>query len=217
MDSQWRGAGGVSALEAMIYARSKALVTAPTAEPITLSDALAHLNVTHSEDNAYVSALITVAREYIEQVTNRALVNSTWKAFYDDFDTFALPMPASSVTHVKYYDDLGSAAVTVDSADYRTDLNALPALLYLAYGKSWPASALRPTSGVEIQFVAGYGAAGSAVPASIKHAMKLLIGHWYEHREDVALSDGRMPATAVGVPRAVDALLANHRAHGVIL
>lgn len=201
----------------MIYARSKVLVTGPAAEPVTVTEARAHLNITHAEDDAYISGLITVAREYCEQVCNRALVNSTWKAFYDDFATLALPLPASSITHLKYYDDIGSAAVTLATTEYQSDLNAIPGLIYLAYGKYWPTVNLRPTSGVEVQFVGGYGAAASAVPASIKHAMKLLIGHWYEHREDVALSDGRMPATAIGVPRAVDSLLANNRAYGVML
>jgi uncharacterized phiE125 gp8 family phage protein len=38
---------------------------------------------------------------------------------------------------------------------------------------------------VTIEFTAGYGAAASAVPAEIKQAMYLMIGHWYENRESV--------------------------------
>ena len=42
------------------------------------------------------------------------------------------------------------------------------------------------TNCVTVRFVAGYGAA-SAVPETVKAAIKLLVGHLYEHREAVTL------------------------------
>jgi len=43
---------------------------------------------------------------------------------------------------------------------------------------------LRPINGICIIFIAGYSTI-PAIPKSWKQAMLLLIGHLYEHREDV--------------------------------
>jgi uncharacterized phiE125 gp8 family phage protein len=32
---------------------------------------------------------------------------------------------------------------------------------------------------------AGYGASGTSVPAAIRHAILMLVGHWYESRSSV--------------------------------
>jgi uncharacterized phiE125 gp8 family phage protein len=45
------------------------------------------------------------------------------------------------------------------------------------------------------------------VPAALRQAMLLLIGHWYENRESVTFDNVAM------LPQAVDALLAPHRVH----
>jgi uncharacterized phiE125 gp8 family phage protein len=59
---------------------------------------------------------------------------------------------------------------------------------------------------VTVTYVAGYGPAGDDVPAAIRHAMLLLIGHWYEHRESVVVG-----GNPVQVPLAVQALLRPYR------
>ena len=42
-------------------------------EPITLDEAKAHLRVEFADDDAYISALITAAREYAEAFQNRLI------------------------------------------------------------------------------------------------------------------------------------------------
>ena len=49
-------------------------------------------------------------------------------------------------------------------------------------------------NGFEIAFIAGYGDAPPDVPAPIRHALKLLVAHWFEHREPVALGVARQSA-----------------------
>lgn len=44
-------------------------------EPITLAEAKAHLRVEHDADDAYISALITAARQYCEEFQNRFLAD----------------------------------------------------------------------------------------------------------------------------------------------
>ena len=55
---------------------------------------------------------------------------------------------------------------------------------------------------ITVRFVVGY----ATFPPSIKQAILLLIGLWYDNRE--AASDRPM----TNLPHAVEALLANHRA-----
>ena len=57
--------------------------------------------------------------------------------------------------------------------------------------------------------IAGYGAA-AAVPAAIKQAMLLLIGHWFANREAVNVGN-----IVTAMPLAVEALIAPYRRVGV--
>ncbi len=92
----------------------------------------------------------------------------------------------------------------MDPAEYVVDADSFPGAFYCAYGKTYP-----PTqniyNAVTVRFVAGYANAG-AVPQRIKQAMFLLIGHWYENRENSVVG------TIVNkLPDAVDALLQSAR------
>jgi len=80
--------------------------------------------------------------------------------------------------------------------------------LYLKYGQSWPGTTLRPHSGICVTFIAGYGDAGSNVPANIRQGLLLLIGHFYEHREEVITG-----VTAMQVPMAAEALICGEKAY----
>lgn len=43
-------------------------------EPITLSEAKAHLRITYSDEDSYIETLITAARQYAENYQNRVYV-----------------------------------------------------------------------------------------------------------------------------------------------
>ena len=44
-------------------------------EPITLAEAKSHLRVTFEDDDSYITALITAARQYAENYQNRVYVS----------------------------------------------------------------------------------------------------------------------------------------------
>ncbi len=181
--------------------------TAPATEPITTADAKSHLRVTISDDNDYIDGLVKAAREYVESITNRALITQTWKVFLPYFpagDAICLPLPPLiSITHLKYTDSDGDTS-TVDASTYHTEVNGdQQGRLVRAYGESWPSATLKTSNPVEVQFDAGYGDA-DAVPTPIIQAMKLLIWHWYENRS--ALNERRIASKPLAF--AVDALLA---------
>lgn len=59
------------------------LVTPPAAEPVTLADAKTHMRVDTTLDDAYITLLITAARQFVENWTRRALIYQTWRLVFD--------------------------------------------------------------------------------------------------------------------------------------
>ena len=50
------------------------LETAPASEPLTTSEAKAHLKVSGSSEDAYIDSLVKASRTSIEKYLNRALI-----------------------------------------------------------------------------------------------------------------------------------------------
>lgn len=196
------------------------LQTAPEVEPVTLAEAKAHCRVDYSDDDTLLTTLITAVRKHLDGpsgILGKALVSQTWDYTIDEFPEgekgILLPLsPVQSITSITYTDSAG-ASQTLASSVYQlvTSGDHGRARIVEAYDKSWPSTRDEPQA-VTIRFVAGYGTDASSPPISqapeaIKHAMLLMIGHFYENRE----------ATLVGVnaqdlPLGVNALLQPYRA-----
>lgn len=190
------------------------LVTAPSVEPITTSVAKLHLRVDHSTDDALIDTLCAAARDYVETATRRKMITQTYDLKLDGFPSHDQPIwlpfpPVSSVTSVSYVDTNGDTQ-TWSSSYYTTDLPAGPharmGRIVPAYNYDYPQTR-EVINAVTVRFVVGYGAAGSSVPGALLAAMKLLIGHWYEHRESVVVG-----SIAQQVPQAVESLVWQFRA-----
>lgn len=163
---------------------------------------------TNTTEDAYVSGLVKTARVWIENTRGLALVTQTWDGSLDAFPydgPIKIPKyPLSSVTSITYHDDDLSTSTVFSSTKYQVDTYKRPPRIYIKNGESWPTDSLRLSSGVVVRFVAGYGAA-SAVPEDIKHAIKLLVGQMYAHREP------EITGTIVAkLGFTIDALLAPH-------
>jgi uncharacterized phiE125 gp8 family phage protein len=177
------------------------LKTAPAVEAVELGDAKDHLRVAFSDDDRYISDLISTARRYAEDLQRRALITQTWTLWLDRFpsgDSIELPSPPlQSVTHLKYTDSDDSES-TFSADDYIVDTASTPGNIVLAYGSSWPTVTLKPVNAIEIEFVAGYGAYPLAVPFETRAGILLLVSHWYEHREPIVLegTPARIPLSA---------------------
>ena len=61
------------------------LVIQPVGEPVTLAEAKLHLRVDYTDDDALITSLITVARQYAEGLTHRSFITQTWKYAMDAF------------------------------------------------------------------------------------------------------------------------------------
>ena len=163
------------------------VVTPPAAEPVLIADAKLQLRVTHDSEDSLITHLIVAAREHCEMYHGRAYITQTLKLQLDEWPEdgeIVLPRPPyQSVTSIKYIDSDG-AQQTIDAAEYQTDLNATPGRIIPAYGYTWP-TARGQLSAIEVTFTAGYGDAGTDVPARICQAVLLRLSDLYENREAI--------------------------------
>lgn len=178
------------------------LVTPPAIEPVSLEEAKAHIRQDSPADDAYITGLITEARETIENLARRALISQTWRLSLDRWpavDYISLPRPPlASVTSLIYLDQAGDDT-TWASSNYIVDSDSEPGRLVLAYNVSWPSTpTLYPVNPIQITYVAGYGDEAADVPAMWKKAILMLLGHWYENRE-TAMAGSPVKDIPVGV------------------
>jgi uncharacterized phiE125 gp8 family phage protein len=187
------------------------VVTPPATEPLTLTEARAHLRVDYTDEDDLISSLIAAARDYCQVRTNRQFITATYKLSMDQFpfgecieqyDILIPRPPLVSISSITYL-DFGGVTQTVPTNIYRVDTNREPGRASLEFSQSWP-GARQLSNSINVQFVAGYGAA-STVPEGIKVAMKLLIGHWFANREAVNIG-----SIATIIPVSVDAILATY-------
>lgn len=182
-----------------------AVTTAPTVEPISLADAKAHLRTITgdtSEDSAIITPLIQAAREYCENITGRALAAQTVKAYPDYWGLWRLPRPPLiSVTSIKYYDE-DNTEYTLAAVDYQVD--AVDGQIHIL---TEPDVTLRDLNPIVVEYTCGY-TTGNALPAAVRQAMLLLIGHWYMNRETVVAG----ATTSVEIDLTTRALLRQYKA-----
>lgn len=159
------------------------ITTPPSTEPITLAEAKAQLRVESdfTDDDVWITSAITVVREQVEALTNRALMPQSLELAISEFeDVMQLPKPPfTSLASIQYYDEDNSIQ-TLASTVYTLNDFVEPAEIALAYEQTWPTVYDRPDA-IRIAFSAGY-ANEAAVPASIKQAMLMLLTDLYDNR-----------------------------------
>jgi uncharacterized phiE125 gp8 family phage protein len=173
---------------------------APEDEPLQLPEVNFHLRITTDATDAspqwedpLVQALIYAARDAATEFIDAPIAPATYEARFDSFHCdLNLPAPLQRVLQVEYAvgDNL---TFQMPPEQYRVLGSPRRPYLALSYGASWPSDALRDPGAVRVQFVAGYGGSGLGappLPASIRQAMLLMIGHWYKNRESEEMPPG---------------------------
>lgn len=169
--------------------RSLTRQTPPAVEPVTLAEAKAHLRVDIADDDAYIGTLIKAAREWVEEYLDRTLVHTQWVMRLDKFpddgtQLVELPRPpmvtsgTATAVAVTFTFENGTTS-TYSASDYRVDRNATPGAVGTLYGYAWPPH-LWDDNSISITWWGGYGPTGSSVPAAIRHAILMLVAHWYD-------------------------------------
>lgn len=178
-------------------------VVMPPAEPVvSIAEARAHLRISadaRADDDA-ILALCYAAGLHLEVLTGKALITQTLQLSLSTFPVNELTLlrwPVQSVEEITYVDTDGETQ-TLDENLYQVGLDQKPVRVARAYGKCFPYA--RPQYGsVKVRYVAGYGD-HTQVPADLKAAAKLMIGHLYTNRG----------AKDAEIPPAVKSLLSAH-------
>jgi len=161
------------------------LVTAPAADVLSLADTKAHMRIEHDNDDTLLFGLINTATAYLDVTgaLGKAMINQTWAEWVSpNPSTVTLSLgPVQSVSAVKYYDTNNALQTATLSNFYvlgtsgKTTIKPKPNV-------TWPTTFQRDDA-IKIEYVIGYGASANDVPATVRHAMLMLVAHWYENRE----------------------------------
>lgn len=200
-------------------------VTAPTVDPVILADAKTHLRVTSTDEDSYITGLISAATAALDGdsgALGRALCQQTWDYKIDRFpygnDPIRLPLPpVQSVTSVTYLDSSGNSQ-TLATSSYRVLLGGdWEPRIEREFNIPWPVTR-QVREAVTIRYVAGYAPTTDSppdyranVPTAIKQAILLMVGHFYQNRESVIVG---ARAAAVEIPQGVESLIARFRVNG---
>ncbi len=194
--------------------RSVVVVTQPTVEPVTLSDAKAQLSLLpeQTDDDSLIVGLIAAARRLVERRLGLALAPQQLRARYElDGDGWRrggggsgptlLELPIAPVLTGNTYPVVVDVdGVAVSSSTYSVDSDSLPGFLRFSL-----APLVLDTSTVTVSYWAG---PTGKIPPQLRAAMLLYVGHLYAHRE--AVSTDRADV----VPMAFETLLASESITG---
>mgnify|MGYP004527398229 CR=1 FL=1 len=177
----------------------------PAAEPVTVADVKAHLRLDHASEDALIADLIRAAREEVEQATGCAMIEQSWRLTIDRWPATDRVLihkhPVREVLSVTIYGRDGGAAI-IDPATMLLDGRSRPARLHFDQAPQ-PGRAM---NGIEVDFTAGFGSAGTDVPDMLKRAVTMLASHWFEFRAVLSAKD--QPAS---YPKGYERLIAPYR------
>lgn len=176
--------------------------TQPDTEPITLDAAKAHVKSIPgdtSEDADILAPMISAAREFCEMRTGMILAEREVQIYPDGFaQSMRLPVePIVRIVRITYLDADG-AQQTLAASAYTLEADGT---LTIPDPPEAQKDAAHP---ILITAECGF----ASLPATIRQAMLLLIGHWYNNREAVVVGS----VASVEVEKTVDALLNLHKA-----
>lgn len=192
------------------------VVSKPPVEPITLTEAKSHLRVTHNEEDNLIESLIQVAREKCEAYSNRSYVQRTLKQTFHNWPDFPAVLkrpPVQEITKIEYKKE-DASVIEWDASNYFLDDISFSPKVFLAPDYNMPGDILYPANAIQITYKAGYQPDDTGdttdytvnIPERYKHAIKLLIGEWWENREEIIKG-----TTAQKIPDGVQSLLMSDR------
>ena len=176
-------------------------VVAPTDFPVTLVEVKSHLRVEVDTEDDLLAIYIAAATAHAERYTGQAFAAQTWDEVLDAFPEAEIQLtrgPVASVDSVNYIDEDGAEQV-VDSGDYEVDTVLPYGWVVPAADIPWPTT-METINAVWVRFVVG-----EIAHEDVKHALLLIVGHWYQNRESASADNLRE------VPLGAMALLSLHR------
>lgn len=209
------------------------VIERPAVEPVSLVEARQHLRLdvydspaVHPDDDLVLTC-ITDARQWAEDFLGYPVAQQTVEIAMDAFPSLdattladaccrtasgsqPIKLPGlQSLLSVSYTDEAGA---TQTLAGYQLDRFSEPPTLHPAANESWPGVATGVVNAVRIRYLAGYTLPGDSpdanqIPGAVLRAIKLVLGHFYENREDST------PIKLETIPLAAQSLLRHYRLH----
>jgi uncharacterized phiE125 gp8 family phage protein len=160
-------------------------VTPPSVLPVSLVEAKAQMRVESDDDDPTIQRLIDAAVAFVDVqgALGKAMITQTWAQWMGPQVTGVMLMlgPVQSVAAIKYYDTDG-VLQTAPLDDF--DVFGVPSKTTIRpkSGKKFPVAQQRDDA-IKVEYVIGYGDAAEDVPQTVRHAILMLVAHWYENRE----------------------------------
>ena len=178
--------------------------TKPQSEPIAYGEVKHQLSISHDEDMAWIeNVLIPVARQTAETSTHRQILSASWKLYLPRFpsqnQSIQLPLGRFQALGEVSYTDNDYQPQTINLADLH--VHGGPDYSRVHVKTEWPQG-----FDVVVDWTCGYGESRDTVPHDLRHAMLLLVSHWYEQREDVTVG-----AIVSQIPNTSAAILSRNR------
>ena len=157
---------------------------------VTLAEMKTHLRIEQSftEDDDYIEALILAAQTEVESITWRYL-NENTVSFNDgvwpeDNIIYLVRGPVWKVESFTYKNGDGNDVAMSTGIDYNFDIYNEVGRVNLITRPSLNTEVLNP---ITITYKTRFNVNDDSniIPQSIKTAIKLMCGHWYENRQDV--------------------------------
>ena len=190
---------------------SAILLIPPSAEPWSVAEAKAFLRVEHDDDDAVIAALIAAARFHVEALSRRALLVQRWRFVLDAWPANGRldPRmgPLRSVIAARVFD--ARATLTALIHNLRRSM-PLPTSSPRHAARCRCRAALPPASSSTSS--SATDRARTDVPDALRHAIRMLVAHWYENRGLIAVGQ-----TVAMMPASVNAMIASYRVRALIV
>lgn len=164
--------------------RSFSVTTAPTTEPITVSELKEFARIDTSAEDTILGYYITSARQACEHYLGRALITQTIRMRMDYWPGEVIELllpPLQSVSAVVTIDE-DDSTTTFSSSNYFIDTNDMFGKLIIKNGAEYPVNSDRFYGGYQITYIAGYGDDATDVPRAIRDALLMWATDIYESR-----------------------------------
>jgi len=166
--------------------RSFSVTTAPTEEPLTLTEFKTFSRIDTDVEDSLLTEFIKSARILCEKWLGLALITQTITMYMDQWPgtTVELPLPPlQSITSIHTIDQDDNFYL-YDSSNYYTDTSSYFGRIIIKSGSAVPTTVqgdFREYQQIRIIYAAGYGSAAD-VPLPIKHGVAMWATALYEQR-----------------------------------
>lgn len=169
---------------------------------ITLAELKEHLRVDSTDEDTLITAYRDAAISFIQDYCNTQLGDVSAVAYMDSFYNARFPVgPVVAIASVQYK-DTANATQTLDASKYWFDIKTKATRITF---DNTPDLYDDTFNAVQVNFTLGYTEA--TIPKPIITAIRLMVGHLYENRQEVT-NGGGVPRE---IPMGMHAILSPYR------